>query len=222
LHCKELLPLRGFHLRGRPSEQQSVRSLVVLIAGTTVFFATGQVRNANAARDRSRDILAQLEAFLIGMLNQETGVRGYLITGCRTSLEPYQEGRPAFERVIAGLRGTIGSSEEQRRLLDQAESSAREWKKTIGEIISAAPEDGDRSSALELERSGAGKQYFDAFRTNLSAIRVREQESFDQQTVKRRPILALAQIWCKSDCTDQASLQKINLRPAVHLAFDQL
>jgi signal transduction histidine kinase/CHASE3 domain sensor protein len=157
-------------------------ALVVLIAGTTVFLATGQVRNANAARDRSRDILAQLDGFLIGMLNQETGVRGYLITGRRTSLEPYQEGRPAFEQAIAGLRGAIGSSEEQRRLLDQAESSAREWQKNIGEVISAAPEDGDRSSAFELEHSGAGKQYFDAFRANLSAIRVRERQSFDQQT----------------------------------------
>jgi len=127
-------------------------ALVVLIAGATVFFATGQVRNANAARDRSRDILAQLDGFLIGMLNQETGVRGYLITGRRTSLEPYQEGRLAFEQALAGLRGAIGSSEEQRRLLDQAESSAREWQKNIGEVIGAAPEDADHSSALERER----------------------------------------------------------------------
>jgi hypothetical protein len=42
-------------------------ALVVLIAGTTVFLATGQVRNANAARDRSRDILARR----IGFLNSE-------------------------------------------------------------------------------------------------------------------------------------------------------
>jgi hypothetical protein len=42
------------------------------------------------------------------------------------------------------------------------------------------------------------------------------------QSVIRRAKLALAQIWCKSDRTDQASLEKINLCPAVHLAFDQL
>jgi hypothetical protein len=50
------------------------------------------------------------------------------------------------------------------------------------ELIGAAPEDGDHSSGLELERGGAGKQYFDAFRANLSAIRVRERQSLDQQT----------------------------------------
>jgi CHASE3 domain sensor protein len=79
-------------------------ALVVLISGGIVFFANAQVRQANGARDRSRDILAQLDGFLIGMLNQETGVRGYLITGRRTSLEPYEAGRPAFEQAIVGLR----------------------------------------------------------------------------------------------------------------------
>jgi CHASE3 domain sensor protein len=79
-------------------------ALVVLISGAIVFFAAAQVRQANVARDRSRDILAQLDGFLIGMLNQETGVRGYLITGRRTSLEPYEAGRPAFEQAIVGLR----------------------------------------------------------------------------------------------------------------------
>jgi CHASE3 domain sensor protein len=136
-------------------------ALVVLISGAIVFFANAQVRQANVARDRSRDILAQLDGFLIGMLNQETGVRGYLITGRRTSLEPYEAGGPAFEQAIFGLRASIESNEEQRRLLDRAEASAREWQKTIGEVIGAAPESGDRSSAQELERSGGGKLYFD-------------------------------------------------------------
>jgi CHASE3 domain sensor protein len=51
-------------------------AIVVLISGTTVFLATAQTRSANAARDRSRDILAELNAFLDGMLNQETGFAG--------------------------------------------------------------------------------------------------------------------------------------------------
>jgi PAS domain S-box-containing protein len=158
--------------------------LVVLISGTTVFLATAQVRTANAARDRSRDILAQLDGFLSGMLNQETGVRGYLITGRRTSLEPYDEGRAAFEQTIEGLRAAIGSNEQQRRLLDQAEASARDWQKNIGEVISAAPAEGDRAAAQALERGGSGKEHFDAFRANLNEIRAREQRSFDQQTVQ--------------------------------------
>jgi PAS domain S-box-containing protein len=157
-------------------------ALVVLISCAIVFFATAQVRQADVARDRSRDILAQLDGFLIGMLNQETGIRGYLITGRRTSLEPYEAGRLAFEQAIIGLRASTESNEEQRRLLDRAEESAREWQKNIGEVIGAAPESSDRSSAQVLERTGAGKLHFDAFRANLDEIRVRELRSFDQQT----------------------------------------
>jgi hypothetical protein len=34
--------------------------------------------------------------------------------------------------------------------------------------------------------------------------------------------LALAQIWCNSDRADQTGLEKINVCPAAHLAFDGL
>jgi CHASE3 domain sensor protein len=156
-------------------------AIVVLISGTTVFLATAQTRSANAARDRSRDILAELNAFLDGMLNQETGVRGYLITGARASLEPYQAGRPAFEKAITELRALIGSNKERGRLLDEAEASARDWQKNIGEVISAT-EGGDRSSAQELERGGAGKLRFDIFRARLKDIELRERQSLEQQT----------------------------------------
>jgi PAS domain S-box-containing protein len=157
-------------------------ALVIVISGAIVFLATAQVRKANTARDRSRDVLAQLDGFLIGMLNQETGVRGYLTTGRRTSLEPYEAGRAEFEQAIAGLRSSIGSDEGQRRLLDDAEASARDWQHNIGEVISAVPEGGDRTLAQELERGGTGKSYFDAFRVQLRDIHVREQRSFRQQT----------------------------------------
>lgn len=42
------------------------------------------------------------------------------------------------------------------------------------------------------------------------------------EVVNRRPILALTQIWCNSDRTDQASLKEIDLPSAIHLAFDEL
>jgi hypothetical protein len=40
--------------------------------------------------------------------------------------------------------------------------------------------------------------------------------------VIRRGNVSLARTWCNSDRADQASLEKINLWPAVHPAFDQL
>jgi hypothetical protein len=40
--------------------------------------------------------------------------------------------------------------------------------------------------------------------------------------VNRRAKLALTQIWCNSDRTDQAGLEEIDLSSAVHLTFDEL
>jgi two-component system, OmpR family, phosphate regulon sensor histidine kinase PhoR len=79
--------------------------LLVALAAVAVFasdrlYTSAQnryVREAFPLRADARDLLVQ-------MLNQETAVRGYLITADRTSLAPYTKARPAAASDIAALR----------------------------------------------------------------------------------------------------------------------
>ncbi len=105
------------------------------------------------------------------MLNQETGLRGYLITGRPSSLEPYREGRPALDDAIARLSSLIGNNTETAPLLADAVAAARTWQADVGEIaISRAADPATRPEAVRVEGDGKGKQLFDTFRQKLAAI----------------------------------------------------
>ena len=78
--------------------------LLVLLAAAAVFatdrlYRTSQDRYIDEAfplRERARDLVLQ-------MLNEETGVRGYVITANRASLEPYDTARPAVQSDLRAL-----------------------------------------------------------------------------------------------------------------------
>jgi len=119
------------------------------------------------------------------MLNQETGLRGYLITGRTRGLEPYQAGRPALDEAINRLKALISTEGETARLLADATAVARTWQTNIGEVVTRnAADPATRPSAIRLEANGEGKQLFDTFRAKLTAIETVEEENRSIQNVR--------------------------------------
>jgi len=155
----------------------------VSLLGTGILVeALAQLNTATTSQERSSRIIAGLDAFQAAMLNQETGVRGYLLTGRTSSLEPYKTGRPALEAAIASLEGLVHENPEQLDALRQAEEAARDWQTNIGTVIvrdMANP--ASQAQARAIESSGAGKRQFDRFRQELSLIEAQEQRSSLQQ-----------------------------------------
>ena len=75
-----------------------VIALVSVLSSGAVLITGNQLRDATDARNRSSQLIRGLDNFRTAMLNQETGLRGYLLTGREASLEPYRAGRFGFGR----------------------------------------------------------------------------------------------------------------------------
>ena len=148
-----------------------VIALVSLLSSAAVLLTRGERRDATDALDRSTQVIRGLDAFRTAMLNQETGLRGYLITGRESSLEPYRAGRPAFDETVSRLSTLIGGEPERVRLLAEAVTAARAWQTDIGETaIRLAADPARRPDAVRIEAESRGKQFFDTLRERLSAI----------------------------------------------------
>lgn len=157
-------------------------ALVALIGSGLVMVSLNQLQAASGLRDGSTQIISGLDAFRTAMLNQETGVRGYLLTGRTSSLEPYVSGRAALEPVIGRLRQETSYDEGQGALLEQAVHSARDWQTNIGErIVVEMTSQGSRDHARSIESTGEGKRHFDSFREKLNAIERHEDQSLAVQ-----------------------------------------
>ncbi len=150
-------------------------ALVAVLSSWTILTTFRKLEAANNAQTHSQTIIHTVDAFLIAMLNQETGLRGYLISGRRSSLEPYAAGRPSLDEAIGQLRALVGRDPAQVDRLTAAERSARTWQAEVGEpAVRDMGNTATRSEAIAIESGGAGKRHFDAFREKLSAIREEE------------------------------------------------
>ncbi|MCJ2068406.1 methyl-accepting chemotaxis protein [Methylobacterium sp. J-030] len=152
-----------------------VIALVSVLSCSAVLITRNQLQDATDARDRSNQLIRGLDAFRASMLNQETGLRGYLLTGRDNSLEPYRASRPVLDETITRLRTLIGDDAERVRLLTDAVTAARTWQADIGEAATrSAANPATRPEAVGIEADGSGKQLFDTLREKLAAIETME------------------------------------------------
>lgn len=158
-------------------------ALVSVLSSGAVLNALNQLHDATEARRRVVLVLRDLDVFRAAMLNQETGLRGYLITGRDSSLEPYRGGRSALDEVANRLRGLVGTDAKQSRLLEDAIAAAQIWQRDIGEAaIRLAADPATRPDAVRIELEGKGKRFFDTLREKLAAIEASEEKNRLTQT----------------------------------------
>jgi signal transduction histidine kinase len=102
-------------------------------------------------------------------INQETGVRGYIITGARSFLEPYEMGRTqaaaSAARVSAHARA-VGAP--VARQLAAVLSRAETWRaRYAGPAIARS---GRAARNQPVTSASSGRGYFDAIRVELAAL----------------------------------------------------
>jgi signal transduction histidine kinase len=100
------------------------------------------------------------------LVNEETGVRGYIITGEASFLAPYDRGLADERKAYRGLRShsqAIGALAD--REVEQVRVAAQAWRSASVEPILAHTENGDSSSP-----ANRGKSLFDAVREALAAL----------------------------------------------------
>lgn len=161
----------------------AVIALVAVIGGSSVLISLSQLGSSIEARYRSTQVVSGLETFRAAMLNQETGLRGYLLTGQEVSLDPFNTGRLDLNRAVDALHGLIRSDDPQRVNLNAAISEARAWQTEVAEPIIRTMAEGRPEEARRIEETGTGRARFDAFRTRLAAIGAQERRSLDEQSV---------------------------------------
>ncbi len=86
------------------------------------------LRSTEATADSARwvahtlEVRAELEAGFADLIEAETGVRGYVITGDTSYLAPYHSARTNLSSRLAGLRAQTADNPAQQRRLDSLET----------------------------------------------------------------------------------------------------
>ncbi|KGF68859.1 hypothetical protein LL06_14140 [Hoeflea sp. BAL378] len=139
-------------------------SLFLAVAGTT-FFSLRTIESASTWNTHTYDVLGHSDTLLLSVVNQETGVRGYLVSADEAFLEPYTGGAAQFDESMKTLLDLTSDNAEQQSRLKRIQELNLQWRTTIAEREIALMKDpATMEEARALESSGAGKGLMDELR----------------------------------------------------------
>jgi PAS domain S-box-containing protein len=165
----------------------TIPSLFVLVLLGFVAQTQEKNRAALEAVARSRDAEAEVEIVLRYLIDAETGVRGYVVTGDRAFAEPTTAAREqlpaAFERLRDLARGRP-DQEARAAAIEVAATASLDWLRETERAATA-----DIAAAADRIRAGDGKRLTDVVRREVDAFRTAEHAAgreFHDQAEKAR------------------------------------
>ncbi|MFF5336140.1 CHASE3 domain-containing protein [Streptomyces sp. NPDC013181] len=214
----------------------SVQNRVHLILGAFVLVVCGCVVAGGLVlaqiSDRTTELVDRIQparaaSFELqnALLNQETGVRGFALSGDVSFLEPFAAGKAEEEDRLARVRSAVGDEQPYSRDLDRLAAAASEWRRVhadplIAEVRRDGP--GARSSARVTESKTAFdelRRLYGAQQAHLDAARDRVRGQLDDARHARdRTLIALLVVFALCVVALSLLLQRTVARPLNDLA----
>jgi diguanylate cyclase (GGDEF)-like protein len=156
--------------------------LGILVSGIAVWAPAAEQRSSS---ERSYALTRGAQQMLTAMLDQETGLRGYVLTADRRFLDPYRSGRVDVAAVERTLLAEAAGDPRLTDTIVQSSQVAATWQQEAEETVSRVARRGARSSstAASLRR----KAIMDRFRASNSRL----QQLID---ARRRRALARSEV----------------------------
>ncbi|MCP4701888.1 MAG: response regulator [Gammaproteobacteria bacterium] len=143
--------------------------------------------------DHTHRVIAQATEIIASAVDMETGMRGYLLAGREEFLEPYVNGEQRFFELGAKLKKTVADNPDQVKLLRKIEETLEGWKKNVTEPaivlrqkIGFAKTMDDMADRIG---EGRGKEYFDAFREEITNFKAEEERLMEKRKQENRELV---------------------------------
>jgi methyl-accepting chemotaxis protein len=163
-------------------------SLSAVTLGVSAFSYTrlASIDQSSAQAVHSYAVLQSIDGVISAMVNQETGVRGYLIAGDAKFLAPYTAGQTAFQENLERVASLTSDNQTQQNRVGALKRAAEAWSNEIAAKEIGFVEAGNLEKARALEASGAGKASMDALRAEAAEIAKTERSLLDLRSASQR------------------------------------
>jgi methyl-accepting chemotaxis protein len=154
----------------------------VLQSGT-VFVCLSRIKSADDSNTLSYLAIDRANQMLASMVDEETGMRGYLLSGDRKFLDPYRSGGAQFQADMTEVKNLTARDPAQRARIDQIGFLAAQWSSTIaGRELALMQDPATQAQGRNIEISGAGKRYMDAIRSVVRKFTDAEHARLQQRS----------------------------------------
>ncbi|MBM2619721.1 CHASE3 domain-containing protein [Actinoplanes sp. LDG1-06] len=145
----------------------------LLLAGIGAFAAITAAdsnRNLDVLLDKTGPMRVAGQELYSAYLDQETGVRGFALSGSAKNLQPYERGVAAEQKLLARIEelNADGGRDDIRADLDQVRQLAQQWRSDVADPVIAAGSTGT-GSAAGLDEA-ANDTRFNALRASVDQL----------------------------------------------------
>ena len=172
----------------------SIKTKVLMVAAAPLILTVGigivASLNLNRMSETARWVLntqaavANARTVISAAVDMQTGMRGYLLAGKESFLEPYEHGSNEFYETMALLREQVSDTPDQVVRLLEAEHVLKQWQTEVAEkqirlrrVIDTAA---TMNTMAKMVRKGEGKLYFDTFRLQIRVFIEAEEDRLQQ------------------------------------------
>jgi len=113
---------KGLSLERRIQIGFGIAVAIIVAVGAAALRSTEATVDSARGVAHALEVRAELEAGFADLIEAETGVRGYVITGDTSYLAPYHSARTNLSSRLAGLRALTADNPAQQRRLDSLEA----------------------------------------------------------------------------------------------------
>lgn len=152
----------------------SVSILLCVLAFTAIAFHAR--RSATVEALRTRAVLDEINRTLSLIKDAETGQRGYLLTGDRRFLAPYQGAQVALARSVNTLEELTRANVQEARALATVRALVRQKLDELAQTL-ALYEAGLKAQALDIVQSSRGQWLMEQIRAGLGSMLAQEEQA---------------------------------------------
>ena len=140
--------------------------------------------------DHTDQVTSRARFLLRLILDEETGTRGYLLTGDESFLQPYRDARPQVAGVFQTISSLTIDNPDQHRRLERIRTETLQWQEVIDRMIELRR---SRNTAIDNGLLLDARRRMDSIRALRDDFLEREEGLRDQrvQSVVRRTIAVL-------------------------------
>ncbi|MBP2550150.1 methyl-accepting chemotaxis protein [Neorhizobium galegae] len=148
----------------------SLIAVSLVVAFVSYRSSSVQAQNADMT-DHTHVVLSKVSNMMSAMVDQETGMRGYLIGGDPKFLEPQIAGEKAFKQNLAEAQQLTADNPAQQARLKEVASLAETWAaKVVKPEMEWMKDPSTWDKARQVEISGAGKTSMDGIRAKVKEL----------------------------------------------------
>lgn len=157
-------------------------TMTILVVLFISLHQSKKVRDTSDQVNATQLFIGHTQKLVMAALDNETGARGYIITGKEDFLQPVYDSQLKFETETKTLKDLLGKNKEQKRLLDSLIKYFQLRILFSQDMVRAKREQPPEISVVMVEK-GIGKSYTDKIRFYGKLL---EESAINQLTIRKK------------------------------------